>query len=472
VTIFLLNPRDYRIEDLEVTVVGAGYVGITLACVVAEAGAGKVWLVDANPRIVEVLSRGRVTLQEKRLSDMYKRHHEKNIFPSLELDRAVEQSNIVEVVVGTPLDALNRPQIWNVVQACKDVALHAKAGSLTIVSSTVPVGTTRHLILPLFRSKTCDNGVGLAFCPERMIEGDAISSMRRMPKIIGGINRQSSVAAQRFYQLIGLPTMVVSSPECAELSKLLCNAYRATNIALANEFAIICEVFGLNAFEVFKAANSSYIVNIMRPGLMGGSCLTKDPRFLIDSCLERGYQPRIVSSAMLVNEGIFQHVVELCVDGIVELGKRIDTAKVAILGVSFKGGTSDIRESPVKRIIDLLKKRGFRQLVAFDPYVTRREIEAMGVSSGDLEAVISDADCIIIGSDHPEFKHFLDGRLGDSTAKKVVVDAKGFIEEIDLDKVELKGIGLPSTQLSRRSRQTVFRDENSQVKLLKLLQDK
>jgi nucleotide sugar dehydrogenase len=426
---YLSEPESFDAKDFHVSIVGAGHVGVTLASIMADNGVGRVFLLDKDPQIVQRLIRGEVDKGELGLRDLFTKHLGTRIVVSgTEQGDNIRESHIVEITVGTPVDLLGRSNSKGVLDAAEYVAKSIKAGSLVILSSTVPVGTTRQLVYPrlLENSGLKPNELGLAFCPERMIEGDAVASMRKMPRIVGAINEMSGAAAIHFFSKIGFETFLVSDPETAEMAKLLCNTYRATNIGLANEFAILCELNDLSASEVFHAANTSYIVDIMKPGLMGGSCLTKDPLFLIENSRSKGYRPRIVISAKETNEQAVSAFVNRCIELIVGNGKSLDKANVLVLGVSFKGNTTDTRESPARAIGRLLRSRGTQTVRAFDPYVPEEEILKMGFQPVDnVEDGLKRADCVMICSDHSAFRNpklFENMRSG-----TILADAKGML---------------------------------------------
>jgi UDP-N-acetyl-D-mannosaminuronic acid dehydrogenase len=440
---YLSRPESFEARDITVSIVGAGYVGVTLASIMADSDLSKVYLLDKDPQVVHKLARGEVDQGEAGLRDLFRKHLGTRIFVSeIQPDVGISQSQVIDITVGTPLEVMGRPDDSGVLDAAEHVAKSTRPGSLVILSSTVPVGTTRRLIYPrlLENPDLKPNLIGLAFCPERMIEGDAVASMRKMPRIVGAINEMSSAAATYFFSKIGFETLLVSDPETAEMAKLLCNAYRATNIGLANEFAILCELNDLSASEVFHAANTSYIVNIMRPGLMGGSCLTKDPLFLIENSRSKGYRPRIVVSAKETNEQAVSAFVNRCVELMVGNGKSLDKANVLVLGVSFKGDTADTRESPARTIRRLLRSRGTQTMLAFDPYVPKEEILKMGFQPVDnVEDGLKRADCVMICSDHSVFRNpklFENMRSG-----TILADAKGTLSTRVRNDVIQYGLG-------------------------------
>jgi len=442
---FLAKPEAYHAKDLTVAVIGSGHVGIPYACVCATESIGRVWLVDNDDSTLQSLIKGVIPFYEPNLQEIYDQFFMKSIFVADELVEAVSKSDVVIVTVGTPLNASKEPNIQNLVDACTKVAQAAKSGTLILLMSTVPVGTTRSLIIPCFTkaSLPIEREIGLAYCPERMLEGMAIESIKKFVKLIGAVGERSKRAAIRFFELLSIKTEVLSGPEEAEVAKLICNAYRMVNIALANELAILCEKLGVDAHKVFKAANTSPIVNLMRPGMMGGSCLTKDPHFLLTSASKVGFTPKILSEAKNVINSLPQHVSGLFVDAMKEAGKDVHNSKVAILGLAYKGSTSDTRDSPVIPLIKILREIGVGEIIAYDPFVGKDKVSELSLDVADsLTDAIHSADCVILGTEHTEFKCVNDPKvLSQMREKPVILDCKGILNEKLSDLAVQKGIG-------------------------------
>ena len=445
---FLLESDKFREnpEELTVTVVGAGYVGVSLAAIFAESGV-KVWVLDVDKEKVKTLNDDKLPFYEPGIDNIFVKHIHKNLFVTGNIDEAISESDVILVSVGTPLNVFQEPSIVNVTNACKDIAKSISKGSILILCSTVPVGTTSDVIKPLIEKISgykVDEEVGLAFCPERLMEGSAVTNLRDMVKLIGAVGEKSKNATSVFFDIVRVKSKSVSTPEVAEMAKLLCNAYRAANIALGNEFSLICESFGINAHEVVEASNTSPIVNIMRPGMMGGSCLTKDPYFLTTSAMKKGIHPEILVSAKNLNEELPRYVARLVVDGFKEAKKSIMDSKIAILGFAFKGETDDIRETPVIPLIETLKKVGVKEMVVYDPYVKKESILSLNVDVAEsIPGAIKNTDCIIFGTDHNEIKNLnFEEVIGGMKNPPILIDGKGILKYRIDDKIIQKGIGL------------------------------
>ena len=441
----MLNDYEERIQrGVKVTVIGGGFVGLSLAVVFSSRGV-EVCVVDENPEVIDRLNRGNMDFFEPGIEEDLKRDIGKTLFFTTDAKSAVEDCDICFITVGTPLNVFHEPDITYVISACETIFKWIVPGSIVALCSTVPVGTTNQVLRQIVEKRSdlkVEENVGLAFCPERMLEGTAMSSLRSFPKIIGATGEKTGNALVSFFNSVDISPIPVSTPEVAEMAKLLCNAYRAVNIALGNEFAMMCEGFNVNAHEVIEAANTSPIVNIMRPGMMGGSCLTKDPYFLTCTSMDQGFYPKILLAAKELNEGLPVHIVKLILSAYDEAGKTIKGSKIAVLGASFKGETSDVRETPVKPMIDLIKQLDIGEITVYDPYVDRSHIQDWGVEfSQTVEKAVTDADCVIIGTEHKEIGS-LDFKkvLKHAADPPILIDSKGVL----MHKKDLiqRGIGL------------------------------
>jgi len=432
--------------DLVVSVVGAGYVGCSLATFFAKSGA-KIWLIDIDQKKVDALNSGDVPFFEPSLQESFLQYINKNLFVTSNTSMAISESDVIFVTVGTPLNAFKEPDISSVTKSCEAIAGSLKRGALVILGSTVPVGTTSDIIKPLMErvsSLKVEEEFGLAFCPERLLEGSALENISDFPKIVGAIGERSRKASLSFFDIVGIKTFEVSSPDTAEMAKLLCNAYRAVNIALGNELSMICEPFGINANEVIRASNTSPIVNVMRPGMMGGSCLTKDPDFLTTMALKSGILPKILLATKDINESLPKHVAKLTSDAFKEAGKEIKNSKIAILGFAFKGETDDTRETPVLPLIETLGELSPREISVYDPYVHLSDMENLNIKVADsIESAIRDSDCVIIGAEHNEIRNLDYAELFERLSiKPILIDGKGVLKERIAYPIIQKGIGL------------------------------
>jgi len=443
---FIGTRETCRNRNSTVLVVGAGHVGLTHACFYAESGI-KVVLWDESAEVLTKISRGESPFYEPMIEELLKKHLGRNLSVAQHLSESVIQSDILSVSVGTPLNPLDEPDVAAVFRACVNVAGHAREGTLLMLTSTVPVGTTSHLCRELHkRGIKVGERLGVSYCPERMVTGDGIRTMREFPRMVSGIDVKSVKAAEHFFQSIGVKVVVVSSPEVAEMAKLLCNAQRAADIALANEFALACSAYGLDWTEVFRAANTSPLVDVMGPGIMGGSCLTKDPDFIIHGVLEKGVVLKVSMAARELNRSLPSHVAKLVRQAMERALREISQSKVAVLGLAFKGNTGDIRETPVLPIISLLNKMGFERICVYDPYVSTEDVESTGLEFDlvrDMKLAVQDAACIILAADHPQIANAdLAEICRHAVQPPILIDAKGILTT-RIGGAFQGGIGLP-----------------------------
>ena len=389
------------------TIIGQGYVGFPLAVAFATAGftvAG----VDTDPDRVASLNLGRpptpdvpAVALEALLADGHYRATS---------DFAVlEQSDVVIICVPTPLRKSKEPDISFVVAAGEAVAARFRPGQLVVLESTSYPGTTEEILLPMFEQRNARAGVDLflAFSPERIDPGNSTFRVGDIPKVVGGITATCTRLAALLYRQIVPRVVEVSSARVAELAKLYENIFRNVNIALANEFAMMCRRLGVDTREVIEAAATKPF-GFMRfnpgPGI-GGHCIPVDPLYLSWRMRLDGYEPRFIALADEINRGMPGYVVSLVMEALNDAGCALKGARVLVLGVAYKRGVGDTRESPAHDVIVALRARG--ALVSYaDPHVPlfrSGDIDLKAVALS--EELLRDADCILILTDHPEFDY-------------------------------------------------------------------
>jgi dTDP-alpha-D-glucose dehydrogenase len=323
---------------------------------------------------------------------------------------------------------------------------------MVILKSTVTPGTTDGIVKETLEEKSglkAGEDFGLAFCPERLAEGSAIKDLETLPIIIGGMNEKSSMVASTFWEALGFKTVPVSSAKTAEMTKLADNLWIDLNIALGNEMAKLSEKLGVNAVEVIEAANTlpkgQHMVNILYPGSgVGGSCLVKDPWFVHHIAKKYGLDLKIPKASREVNDSMPQHMYDMIALSLKETGKEVANSKVAILGIAFKGGTGDTRSTPAKDLIKLLET-GNANILAYDPWVEREEAATVTKKMTDsLEEVLKDADCVVIETDHPEFKELDISKIKELGKENVcIIDGRNVFDSKKVKEIGLsyKGIG-------------------------------
>ncbi|WP_262391267.1 nucleotide sugar dehydrogenase [Nocardiopsis sp. CNR-923] len=305
-------------------------------------------------------------------------------------------------------------------RVCEQIAPRLEPGRLVIVKSTVVPGTTRTLVAPLLEQGglTCETDFGLAYCPERLAEGEALAQLGELTVVVGGDGRDGTAAAARFWEeSLGVPTHVVPGTDAAETVKLATNWWIDANVAIANELARFCAAFGVDVMDVIAASNSlpkgDSRVNILRPGVgVGGACLTKDPWMAWRVARDRGVRLETVRTARHANDSMPSYTAETILEELVKLGSDPEEATVAVLGVSFKGGTGDLRNTPVKGVVERLREAGVRVRM-FDPLAEPDQVRAeLGERVTDsLDEAVRGADAVALLAGHREFREIPPARL-------------------------------------------------------------
>ncbi|MFC1612669.1 nucleotide sugar dehydrogenase, partial [Patescibacteria group bacterium] len=285
--------------DKQICVIGMGYVGLTLALTFSDLGF-KVIGVEKREKVINSLTQGRAHFFEAGLNQILKRELGKSFKFLTNLEESL--SDIYIVAVGTPADFGRKPDFSGLKEVSQQIGKVLKKDDLIILRSTVSPGTTRSFVIPLLEQESglrAGTDFYVSFAPERTIEGDALNELKTLPQVIGGINSKSALYTADFFNKITLQTILVNSLEAAEMVKLANNLCRDVNFGFANELALICDKFNLDANEVIEAANSGYPRNKIAspsPGV-GGYCLTKDPYILADAVEKKGYSPKLILSA-------------------------------------------------------------------------------------------------------------------------------------------------------------------------------
>lgn len=380
-------------------IIGMGYVGLTLAIALARNGC-MVHGVENNPERLRNLLEARPDVHERNLSLLYADMLKLGRINVSERIPDLGKSAAYIITVGTPLDAEGHANMQPISAVAEDIASVFRPGDLVILRSTVKVGTTRNVVKPILDKA----GISycLAMCPERTAEGVAIQELESLPQIIGGIDEASSQEAVDFFGFLAIPDTRVSTPEAAELAKLICNTQRDLHYAIANEVALICEELGLNAHEIIEAANRGYKrSNIALPGLVGGPCLEKDAYILAESI--QAWQPEITMAGRLLNERLTERAVSQLAEKV-----RMPVRKAVILGLAFKGmpETGDVRGSLAITLQDSIKRHfPDTNVLGFDPVASLEECDRWGLQGTmDFEEALEDADIVFIQNNHKYFQ--------------------------------------------------------------------
>lgn len=392
--------RKIRDKSARVGIVGMGYVGLPLAAAFAKAGF-RVVGVEANPARMAALKRGRSYVEDVPDSVLRSRRLEFAADAS-----ALETCDAVIICVQTPLRKSKAPNISLIVRVCEKLSSRLRRGQLVVLESTTYPGTTDEVVRPaLERGGRLKAGrdFHLAFSPERVDPGNAKWKITNTPKIIGGIDAESTRLAARLYGEVVERVVPVSSAKAAELVKLLENSFRAVNIALVNEMAQICDALGLDVWEVVAAAATKpfgFMPFWPGPGI-GGHCIPKDPQLLAWKMRKLHYRPRFIELATVINGSMPRYAVKRLARALKEDGRALKGARVLILGVAYKGGVSDYRESPSLDIMHLLAEAG-ASISYHDPFVPEARAGKRRWTRKPLtDALIKKSDAVMILTAHP-----------------------------------------------------------------------
>jgi UDP-N-acetyl-D-glucosamine dehydrogenase len=388
---------------MSVGVVGLGYVGLPLVVAFAEAGE-EVIAVDIDERKVAAIKAGESYIEDiasERLRDALPSIHATTHFAPL------ARTDAILICVPTPLTPNREPDLGPLHAAAEAVAHVVQHGQLIVLESTTYPGTTRDSLVPTLERHSglkVGEGLNVAFSPERVDPGRTDYTLRNTPKVIGGITDGCTERAAELYGRVCERIVRVSTPEAAELTKLLENIFRSVNIALVNELAILADRMEIDIWEVVDAASTKpYGFMRFEPGPgMGGHCLPVDPFYLTWRAREFHMSTEFIELAGKINQQMPYHCVERIELALNDAGKPIKGSRIAVLGVSYKGGIGDIRESPALRIMDELAGRG-GALAYHDPFVP--ELRSLGLASVALDDAVADADAVVLVTAHPGIDH-------------------------------------------------------------------
>jgi UDP-N-acetyl-D-glucosamine dehydrogenase len=383
---------------MKVGIIGLGYVGLPLALAFCEAG-HEVVGVDSDPRVADTLGRGESHVEDvpaDRLRGIRDRFAVTTRYADL---AAVD---VAIIAVPTPLTRNREPDLGPLSSAGTALARVLQAGQLVVLESTTYPGTTRERLVPMLEESGLAAGRDffVAYSPERIDPGRSDFTMRTTPKIVAGLTDECLRRAVELYELVCDEVVPVSTPEAAEMSKLLENVFRSVNIALVNELAMLCDRMGIDVWEVVEAAATKpYGFMPFKPGPgMGGHCLPVDPFYLAWRAREFDQPTEFIELAGEVNQEMPYFCVEKITRALNDQTKPVRDSRVVLVGVSYKPGVGDLRESPALRILRLLRERG-AELAYHDEHVP--ELTDFGLESEPLDSALEDADCVVIVTAHP-----------------------------------------------------------------------
>jgi UDP-N-acetyl-D-glucosamine dehydrogenase len=383
----------------EVAIVGAGYVGLPLGRCFAEAGIPVV-LVDIDAERVETVNRGESHVEDVP-SETLARLVEAGALEATTNYDAVRDADAIVVALPTPLSANREPDLSIVLSAVRELSKRLRTGHLVSLESTTYPGTTREEVLPILAQSGLEVGKDffLAFSPERIDPGREDWTVKTTPKVVGGVTAECTERAVAFYGRAIDTVFSVSSPEAAELTKLLENIFRSVNIALVNELAQLCDRMHVDVWEVVEAAATKpFGFMSFKPGPgLGGHCLPVDPFYLAWKAREFDFYTEFIELAGKVNENMPYFCLEKITRALNSQEKAVKGSRVHLVGVAYKADVGDLRESPALKLIELLRDEG-AEVSYHDPHVP--ELPDHGLASAELDGSVAGMDCVAIVTAH------------------------------------------------------------------------
>jgi UDP-N-acetyl-D-glucosamine dehydrogenase len=421
-----------------VTIIGLGYVGLPLACLCAEKGHG-VYGLEIKEEIVKKVNDGVSPLKDAELSAQVKKL--KGKIKATTDASCIAKSDVVIICVPTPVDENYRPDLGPVEGASRSTAKNLRKGQLVIVESTIYPGVIEEVVQPILEESGMKAGKDfyLAHCPERIDPGNKKWSVRNIPRVVGGVNPESTTKAAEFYRsIIEADILELSSVKSAEAAKVIENAFRDINIAFANEIARSFDNLGIDVAEVIKAASTKPFGFMPHwPGCgVGGHCIPVDPYYLIEKARQHGFTHRFLSLAREINNGMPAYTVQKLILAMNDAGKSVNGSRVCVLGYAYKRDVDDIRSTPAKDIVERIKKLGAKVEV-YEPFIPK-------VSTIKNMDECFSCDALVLVTDHTEFRKMDYSKLKGSKVK-VIVDGRNA-----LDREKIKSAGVVYTGIGRQ----------------------
>ncbi len=426
--------KKIREKQAQIAVIGLGRVGLPTAALFADAGY-QVIGIDVNEELVRNISSMELRLKEPELDELVKRVIKSGKFKVTFEITQVAEADIKMVCVQTPITKSNEPELAHLRRASENISNESLEGKLVVVVSTIPPSTLKNLVAKVLEKGSglkCGEDFWLAYCPERIAPGRAIREFMENSRLVGGFNLESGNLAAELFKTVTRGGIFVTDCLSAEVAKLAENTFRDVNIAFANELALICEQIGADAIEVIHLANTHPRVNIHKPSCgVGGPCLTKDPFLLLHPIKQTDFKPNLIEYSRKLNDFMTDHTVELIVKVLEKEGKNIGESKISVLGVAYKGETSDATNSPAERIIGKLMSLKAIVMV-YDPYCK----ETFGAERArNIVQAIKEADCVVIATDHKTFEKLdLQKIKIFMKANPIIVDGKRIVNPVEAKK--------------------------------------
>ncbi len=394
-------------KEFVISVVGLGYVGLPLAVEFGKAGFHVIG-VDVDEKKVESINQGTSYIPDVSMNEV-EELVEKGFLKATTDFSIVREVDGIIICVPTPLSKTKDPDMRYIQSAAQNVSQYLKPGHVISLESTTYPGTTDEFLKPIFESTGLKVGENLflAFSPERIDPGNKKYQVKNTPKVVGGVDPLSTEIIAYLYSKVIDRVVPVSSARAAEMTKLLENTFRSVNIALVNEFAIMCNILGIDVWEVIEAASTKpfgFMPFYPGPGI-GGHCIPIDPHYLSWKLKTLNYNARFIELASEINTNMPRYVVQRIADALNEHEKSVKGSSILVLGVAYKKDINDIRESPALDIIRLLEEKGAK-VIYNDPYVPELHFNGKKRRSQVLtENLLRATDCVVIATDHSAYDY-------------------------------------------------------------------
>ncbi len=440
-------------KEILVSIIGLGYIGQVIAGVLSSKKI-KVVGIETNPVVVDTINRGVPSIHEPHLDEIIKSGVQSGNLVATNDYSKIAKSDFVLVTVNTPIDQEYRPNLKNLLDAVTSLSKVLRKGQVVILKSTIPPLTTVQNVIPILEQNSHlkpNQDFWIGFSPERLAEGRAIEEFENYPIVVGGYGKESSDIISHFWKsILGVDTIIMPSPTEAELVKLADNLWIDLNIALANELAILSDKLHIDVSKVIMGANTlpkgKGKVNILFPSVgVGGSCLTKDPWFVYEFGKKLDLDLKTPSISRTVNNSMPYYTLHLLEKNLKSVGKDLKSSKICILGLSFKNNTGDLRETPVKPIVDKLLE-SHCNFTLYDPWVNVMEAEKMFNKKleSSVESAAQNSDCVMVLCGHDEFIKYSKTKLKEITNDKCIfLDGRNSFERQEMEKAGFvyQGIG-------------------------------
>lgn len=397
----------------KICVLGQGYIGLPTSLLLANNG-HKVVGIDVNKVVVETLKAGKMPFKEKGFQELLDEAITKKTYRAESL---VEEADAFLVAVPTPFDSeMRMADLKYVVSACEMIVPHLRKGNLVIIESTIPPKTCEKQVRYILEKSDLkmSEDFYVSHCPERAIPGNTLHEMVNNDRVIGGVDEKSTQLTADLYSSFVKGNLHLTTSTTAEMIKLMENTFRDVNIALANEFAQIADDYGIDVWKAIEIANKHPRVNILKPGPgVGGHCIAIDPWFLT----ENANNSSLIMMSRQINDSMPQYVLKM----VKEMLAGIENPTITVFGVAYKGDIADTRATPAKKFIKLAEKEGFKVKI-YDPLVKEWSYPVLR-----LEEAVEGSDCIVMLTDHSEFREMNPREFCGKMKNLVIIDTRNII---------------------------------------------